>query len=257
MKVLINEMSHEAVVDQLMKDLATSHRRFSQDRSFDFSVVRLDRFIVPTCTEEYFDDACMVYNAYENVQAPSVLVRQALLRRNRKFDEHNALDYAVVLYRSGDFKLNACFGARIYCRQTHVTRGELRYHTIDVRESGIGRDAPTCTQIPSSIVGEIGDADPFTLGWILSHATKKLEVECLCPSDVYGISQLLRQFEEYRAVEEVLARHGKGVSDYYRPLVRMGWANATFVQGVRTSPYGGAGAHVEALYNGLARNKVV
>ena len=184
-------------------------------------------------------------------------VLKALLRRNKTFDEHNALDYAVVLYRTGHFKSSACFGARIYCRRSDTVRGEPRYLSIDVRETGISRSAPTCRDIPTSIVGDIGSPDPFTLAWVLSHAEKKLEVECLCPPDAYGISLLLRQFEEYRAVEEVLARHGKGMSDYYSPLVRMGWANATFVQGVRTSPYGGAGAHVEALYNGLARNKVV
>jgi len=96
MKVLLKVMTHAQVVEELLEAMSKSIDRFSQDRSFDFRLVRIDKFLVPPKYVESHDDACSSFFSKDNPHPPSDQMKSILLKSREKAPDKDVLCYAAV-----------------------------------------------------------------------------------------------------------------------------------------------------------------
>ncbi|MFA6429838.1 MAG: hypothetical protein WCV84_05065 [Patescibacteria group bacterium] len=261
MKIIVSLVPLSEVVDDLLKAMAESQKRFSQERSFDFCLVRVDQFEVPPKYEEAFDDAYFSYRSRHR-EHPLVEDMRPILERpytaQSGVGDVDHLEYAAVVYRRGDFKNDAYWGARLYRRDFRSSMKEPPlFMRLDCRENGI---APR-GEAPSSadrFVELPTPTDRFCLAWVLAWAAKEITLENGIPDKAgYVPSEIMEEFRVFKSGLGEIDTLAKKSAFWYEQVVRVmrySWACVS-MDHARPSPYKGAGKHLQMLFESMRAPK--
>lgn len=270
MKIRLSVVPQSQVVQELLGAMDRSIDCFSQDRTFDFCLVRVDQFLVPPKRIERFDDACMIYWSKTNVHPSKEAMEQVLVQFSRSYIDENCLHYAAVLYRVGGFGEHAYWGAFFYLVQDTMPNDEpSTYVRVDCRENDIERDLA-----PVSAMRWLSGADQFSLPCVLAMATKEIRFEDRrepkrepsavekTATETNEIAAGLRCFQSGLGEIETLSKKVAKNRDpdfspeHTRRHLYYGWACAA-IPNVLPTMIGGAGQHLEKLFTELSVNKAV
>lgn len=177
MEIIIDVVEQSKVTQEVLDAMAGSIDRFSQDRSFDFKLVRVDQFLVPPTYLERFDDACMVYYSENHTHPDRDSMEPILLHERKGYKDESYLGYAAVLYRTGDFGPNTKWGGCFYLRHDTLL-GEKQFFTrVDCQEKINDRNEGLITawDISRGLMG-ISEKDIFTLPWIFAFSDKGINI---------------------------------------------------------------------------------
>ncbi len=259
MKVLLSVIPQLQVAAELLDAMNKSIDHFSQGRSFDFRLVRIDQFLVPPTYVERYDAAWMSYWSERNSHPSREVMEPFLVRPRKGLTDDDCLQYAAVLYRSGEFGKDAHWGARFYLQQFALPSQPQLFIRLDCREIVNARDeAPSTFDIKGQLW--LPDCDRFTLSWVLAWATRDVYFQDQRewrPRRSYPgnlADEIADEFGRFRSdvgVIDALAKKTEvSESKHARLLLRHAWASATMSK-TRPSPFPGAGEHLTKLFESI------
>lgn len=260
MKVLLNVVPKSQVVKELLCAINESIDRFSQDRSFDFRLVRIDRFLVPPRYEERYDDAVFSYKDKRNNHPLAEAMELLLTRSKQELSDEDYLRYAAVLFRGGDFGKDAYWGAYFYFFQYKIPDKPEMFVRLDCRENTIARDeAPNTFYIHGGLwLPDVIASDRFSLPWVLAWAAKEISFEgeweyhpTKHPYPRELRDEFARGFHCFRSgLGEIDSLSKKIDNPDAKRLLRYGWACAAMPK-VRPWYTPGVGQRLEKLFSEL------